>query len=145
MAQLTRAQLKALWITGYIPTQADFANLFDSILTLLDPNQSLSQYSSTVNVLTPGANIALDWDDGNVQSVVLAQSTTFTFANPLQSGRYIIVVEQGGAGSYTILWPGAVLWPGGTPPTLTTTVGKVDIVTFVYAGSNYYGGINLNY
>jgi Leucine-rich repeat (LRR) protein len=30
MAQKTIAELKVLWITGYTPTQADFANLFDS-------------------------------------------------------------------------------------------------------------------
>lgn len=36
MAQLTRAQLKALWVTGYVPTQTDFSNFFDSFFNLLD-------------------------------------------------------------------------------------------------------------
>lgn len=38
MAVLTIAQLKALWLTGYTPTQQDFADLFDS--TLLQTVQS---------------------------------------------------------------------------------------------------------
>ena len=35
MAKLTLAQLKEKWITGYIPTQSDFADLFDTIFTQL--------------------------------------------------------------------------------------------------------------
>jgi len=38
MAQLSRAQLKALWITGYVPTQTDYENLFDSMYDFLSDN-----------------------------------------------------------------------------------------------------------
>lgn len=36
MAQKTAAQFKALFVTGYTPTQQDFADLFDSYLNLVD-------------------------------------------------------------------------------------------------------------
>ena len=36
MAIKSIAQLKALWVTGYVPTQADFADLFDSFLNMLN-------------------------------------------------------------------------------------------------------------
>ena len=39
MAASTRAALKALWITGYKPTQTDYENLFDSFFALLDDSQ----------------------------------------------------------------------------------------------------------
>ena len=42
-----------------------------------------------------------------------------------------IEIRQGGTGSYTIAWPGTVKWEGGVAPTLTTTVGKTDVVTLV--------------
>lgn len=35
MAQLTRAQLQALWVTGYTPTQDDYVDLFDSFYNML--------------------------------------------------------------------------------------------------------------
>ena len=36
MAAIDRAALKAKWITGYKPTQADYYELFDSFFALLD-------------------------------------------------------------------------------------------------------------
>lgn len=146
MAQLTRAQLKALWVTGYTPTETDFENLFDSILTLLDPNSVYSQYASNLNAIVfSSPTTAIDWDDGNVQSITLTGNVTFTFANPLLGGRYLLLVKQGNVGSNTVTWPATVLWSGGTAPTLTTTLNKVDIITFVWDGTNYFGGSNLNY
>jgi hypothetical protein len=44
-----------------------------------------------------------------------------------------------------VTWPATVIWSGGTAPTLTTTVGKVDIVTLVFDGTNFYGNYSLNY
>lgn len=38
MTQKTIQQFKALWVTGYMPTQADFADFFDSFINCLDNN-----------------------------------------------------------------------------------------------------------
>jgi hypothetical protein len=60
-------------------------------------------------------------------------------------GTYIFELIQGGSGSYTITWPASVKWSGGTAPTLTTTVGKTDIVTLFHDGTNFFGTYSLNY
>lgn len=106
----------------------------------------IGQYYSLKFTLTDAATIALDWNNSNVQYVELAGNRTFTFANPKDGSRYIIIIKQTGGGN-TVTWPATVLWPGGTPPTLTAGAGKVDVITFVYDGTNtkYYGGSNLNY
>lgn len=103
------------------------------------------QYASSMYTTT----ITLDWNNGNVQYIVLANGdNTFTFSNPISGGRYMLVLKQPSIGvAGTVTWPGTVSWAGGTAPTLTTTNGKVDIVTLVYDGNNtkYYGGVSLNY
>lgn len=102
------------------------------------------QYASTKFGLTDGATIALDWNNGNVQSVTLGGNRTFTFANPLSGGRYLIELIQDATGSRTITWP-TIKWRGGTPPTLTTTATKTDLITLIYDGTSYSGDASLNY
>jgi hypothetical protein len=88
----------------------------------------------------------INWNNANVQSSTLTGSVTYTFSNPISGGEYTLIMTQGGAGSFTATWPAAVKWSGGTAPTLTTTVGKVDVVRFVYDGTSYYGStVGLNY
>jgi hypothetical protein len=83
-----------------------------------------------------------------VQSIVLATSTSFTFTDTELGGRYILALIQDTTGSRTVTWPSTVQWPSGTAPTLTTTAGKMDIITFVCMGvssTDCYAGANLNY
>jgi hypothetical protein len=90
--------------------------------------------------LTDGATIAIDWDNGATQYVVLgATGRTVTFANPREGEVYRFIIIQDGTGSRTITtWP-TIKWAGGSAPTLTTTGGKADVVTLLYANSSYYG------
>jgi hypothetical protein len=90
------------------------------------------------------AATTVDMSSGNVQNITLTASTTLTLSSATV-GTYIMKLIQGGSGSYTVTWPAAVIWSGGTAPTLTTTVGKVDIITLVFDGTNYYGNYSLNY
>ena len=50
---------------------------------------------------------------------------------------------QDGVGSRTATWPSGtpdVKWPSnGTVPTLSTGAADVDIITFFWDGTNYYG------
>ena len=85
--------------------------------------------------LADASTIAVDWNNGNTQSVTLAGTgRTVTFANGLDGGKYTLIIKQGSGGSKTITtWPTTVRWPGGgTAPTLTTTAGQTDYVGFIY-------------
>jgi hypothetical protein len=78
----------------------------------------------------------------NVTELTLAATiTTLTLSNIQASGivhMWTIVTVGGGVG-YSITWPAAVKWPGGTAPTLTTASSKRDIYQFV----TYDGGTNI--
>ncbi len=102
------------------------------------------QYYSNQFSLTDGATIALNWNNGNVQRVVLGGNRTFTFSNPKTGGRYLIVLKQDATGSRTVTWP-TIKWRGGTAPTLTTGANKVDLITIVFDGTDYFGDASLNY
>jgi len=121
--------------------------VFDSTMN------AMCEYNGTAwRVLSAGAQsvaastatTTVDMSAGNVQNITLTASTTLTLSSATV-GTYIMKLIQGGSGSYTVTWPGTVIWSGGTAPTLTTTVGKVDIVTLVFDGTNFYGNYSLNY
>lgn len=94
-----------------------------------------------------GTTQTVDFNAGNIQTINLGSATgdvTLTFSNPVAEATYVLKVIRG-ANGYNLIWPGAVLWSGGTTPTITTTNGKVDIVTMLYDGSNYYSSILPNF
>lgn len=102
------------------------------------------QYLSARYALTDGATIAVDWNNGNIQTVTLGGNRTFTFANPADGARYVLVVKQDATGSRTVTWP-TIKWVGGTSPTLTTTANKKDVISIIYDGTDYLGAANLNF
>ena len=76
----------------------------------------------------------------------LTGNVTLTLNNPVDGGVYLILIATG-AGAFSVVWPGSVLWPSDTAPTITTDPGKVDLVTLVWDNSEgfYYGSFNQNY
>jgi hypothetical protein len=81
--------------------------------------------------VSASAACTFDCDVGNTQSIILAESTTLTVSNPRDGETYLWIIQQGGSGSYTVTWPGTFKWQS-SAPTLSTTVGKVDIISFTY-------------
>ena len=47
-----------------------------------------------------------------------------------------------GATARNLIWPGSVLWPGGSAPTISTGNDDVDLVQFIYDGTNQFGLFN---
>lgn len=87
-----------------------------------------------------GSSYTLDLTNGNIFNLILTANCTFTFSNPPASGTHgqlTIFLQQDGTGSRTVTWPSAVIWPGGTAPTLTTTALQSDLFHF----STYDGGV----
>ena len=112
-------------------------------------NGSRSSFSGQYYSNQTTCTVTLDWDVANVQYIVLANGgQPFTFANPQAGAPYTLILKQPAAGAAgTVTWPATVLWSGGIAPTLTATNGKVDVITFVYDGTNakYYGFTSLNH
>ena len=100
--------------------------------------------SKTNDIGNVTGTATVNWDNSNNQSLTLIGSTTLTFSNPLSGANYMLEITQGGAGSYTITWP-TIKWQNATPPTLSTAVGKIDIISLFYDGTSYFGTFALNF
>jgi hypothetical protein len=80
---------------------------------------------------------SIDWQQGNKAKLTKTGALTVTFGtNPLHPGNLMVIVTHSGTGALTF---SNVLWPGGVAPSFTGTVGAVDIVSFYWDGTNYYG------
>jgi len=98
-----------------------------------------------------GAAITIDWAaHGNVQRVTLTSATvTITLSNATAGGVYILEVVQDATGGRAWTWaasPGAVIWPAGVSPIVTTTLNRADLFSFFYDGvpgtAKYVGAVN---
>lgn len=103
-----------------------------------------TQIFSNKFALTDGSTIAVNWNNGNAQSVTLGGNRTVTFANPKSGAVYRLYLKQDGTGNRTVNWP-TIKWQGGSAPTLTTAANKTDIITVVWDGTDYFGSASLNY
>ena len=91
-----------------------------------------------------GSTKTITWTNGTAQKLSMNASCTFTFATPATGETYFLKLTQSGAGAFTYTWPVTVKWAGGTTPTGSAT-GKVDLISFYWDGTNYFGTFSLNY
>lgn len=109
------------------------------------PNYRLDPHTHDEGTET--TDFTINWANGAVHTVTLnaAGPLVVTMNNPVDGGAYALRIIQG-ATPGTVTWPANVKWPGGTPPTLSSSTGDIDIVNFLYfddGGGNtfYYGTI----
>ena len=93
------------------------------------------------------ATTTIDWKLGNKFEFTFDdESQTFTFTAPTNPCNLLLkLIQDGVTGSYTVTWPGTVMWAGGTAPTLSTAVDSIDIVSFYWDGTNYFGVCSLDF
>jgi len=100
----------------------------------------------TQQTATGDGTTTIDWTLGNKFYFTFgAQNDTFTFTAPTKPGNLILILKQDGTGSRIATWPATVLWPAGTTPTLSTGAAAVDLVSFYYDGTNYFGNSSLDF
>jgi len=93
---------------------------------------------------TGDGTTTIDWKLGNKFKFTFgAMNETFTFTAPTNPGNFLLVLIQDGTGSRTATWPGTVKWVGGTAPTLSTAGSSIDIASFYWDGTNYFGVASL--
>lgn len=98
-----------------------------------------SGYTEEVATANTGTTYTIDLANGTVQILTLTGNVTFTFPTATAGKSFIMLLKQDGTGSRTVTWPGAVKWPGGTAPTITSTASKLDKYVFTADGTNWYG------
>jgi hypothetical protein len=108
-----------------------------------------TNYITTVPALTQATTAAtsIDMSTGNIFQINLRANTTVSLTN-LSPGTYLFEVIQNGNGAglpfYNGTWP-AWKWSGGAAPTITTTYGKIDVITLVYDGAFYLASAVQNF
>jgi len=100
---------------------------------ILDTAQEWTKTQNfNATTLTDAANIAWDASLNQVASVVLQGSRVLDNpTNIVDGATYVLAVKQDGVGSRGLTYGAAYKWPGGTPPTLTTTPNAFDAITFI--------------
>jgi fibronectin-binding autotransporter adhesin len=111
-------------------------------------NTTLGSYSETVVAIgTVTTSNTLSLTTGTVQTATLTASTACTFTMPTATAgkSFILLLKQAastGNGTATFT---SVKWNSAGAPTITATAGKMDILTFVSDGTNWYGSYSQGY
>jgi hypothetical protein len=107
------------------------------------------EHSELAPSLASSSNAAeMDLANGNYFTTTLTENiSTITFANLPASGQFASwewqITQDAGASGYTLTFPAAVKWPGGTAPTLTATASAIDVLAFWTSdgGTTIFGAI----
>ncbi len=110
----------------------------DLILT-----ENFTQKFQTLSFVGAGTT-SFDASLGTIAGVTLTDDTTISFSNINAGGEYTLFLYQDGTGGRLVTWSG-VLWSGGTAPTLSTGVGALDVINFIYDGTSLVGAWKGNF
>jgi hypothetical protein len=111
-------------------------------------NPTVTNYvESVVSIGTVTTSNTISLTNGTVQTATLTASTACTFTMPTATAgkSFILLLKQAAAtGNGTATFT-SVKWNTGGAPTITATAGKMDILSFVADGTNWYGSYTQGY
>ena len=96
---------------------------------------------AVVAIGTVTTSSTIDLTNGTIQTATLTASTACTFTMPTATAgqSFVLLLKQAastGLGTATFT---DVKWPAAGAPTVTATAGKMDILSFIADGTNWYG------
>lgn len=121
-------------------------NVLATSPTLTNPTVT-SYVESVVVIGTVTTTNTLSLTSGTVQTATLTASTACTFTMPTATAgkSFVLLLKQAAAtGNGTATFT-SVKWGTAGAPTITATAGKMDILTFITDGTNWYGSIAQGY
>jgi hypothetical protein len=128
-------------------TTGDDVEIVDDLILL-----GAARWATDPNLGDVGATETLDFSANNNYVVLLDQSCTISVTDPGAGiSKGTVIFYQTGAGSFTVTWPSNFDWDGDSAPTLSTTSGDYDVLSWVYCGvtgkyrSNAYETITVNF
>jgi len=111
-------------------------------------NPTVTNYVETVVVIgTVTSSSTLSLTNGTVQTATLTASTACTFTMPTATAgkSFVLLLKQAAAtGNGTATFT-SVKWGTAGAPVITATAGRMDILTFIADGTNWYGSIAQGY
>jgi hypothetical protein len=127
--------------TGDVVGTTDTQGLTNKTLT----NPTVTNYvESVVAIGETGASKTISLTNGTVQTATLTGNCTFTMPTATAGKSFILLLKQDGTGSRTATFTG-VKWSAAGTPTITATASRMDILSFVADGTNWYGNITQGY
>jgi hypothetical protein len=114
--------------------------------TLTNPTVT-SYVESVVAIGTVTTTNTLSLTSGTVQTATLTASTACTFTMPTATAgkSFVLLLKQAATtGNGTATFTSVKFGTAGAP-TITATAGKMDILTFIADGTNWYGSIAQGY
>lgn len=111
-------------------------------------NPTVTNYvESVVAIGTVTSTNTIALTNGTVQTATLTASTACTFTMPsnVAGKSFVLLLKQAAAtGNGTATFTGVKFGSSGAP-TITATAGKMDILTFIADGTNWYGSAAQGY
>jgi len=111
-------------------------------------NPTVTNYvESVVAIGTVTTSSTLVLTNGTVQTATLTAATACAFTMPTATAgkSFVLLLKQAAAtGNGTATFTGVKFGTAGAP-TITATAGKMDILTFISDGTNWYGSIAQGY
>ena len=104
------------------------------IATFRNPVNVEDSITETVFAITDAASVALDPDNGMVQTWTLGANRTAT--DSLTTGQSMLLIVTSTGSSYTLTWP-TMTWKGGSAPTLGGATPTA--IELFKVGSTLYG------
>ena len=96
---------------------------------------------------TVGATATLAITAGTILTATLTSATACTFTMPTATAgkSFTLLLKQPASGTATTATFTSVKWGSIGAPTITATVGKMDILAFIADGTNWYGTASQGY
>jgi hypothetical protein len=102
-----------------------------------------NQFTDTTQTVgTISTTLSVNWANGAIVTGLMGANWTSgpSFSGAIAGQTLTLFLQQNGATAYTTLWTG-IKWSGGAAPAISSTLGAVDIYSFYYDGTHYYGFI----
>ena len=152
MASIINASSSGVVVTSDGSTEITLQNNGTSALSLVSGavvNPTIKNYVESVVAIgtVNGSGATISLTNGTVQTATLTASTSSTFTMPTATAgkSFILLLKQAattGNGTATFT---SVKWGTSGAPTITATAGKMDILTFIADGTNWYGSAAQGY
>lgn len=130
------------------PTITNGTMTSTALTTVTLTNPTVTNYvESVVAIGTVSSSSTLSLTNGTVQTATLSASTACTFTMPtaVAGKSFMLLLKQdASSGNGTATFTG-VKWGTSGAPTITATAGKMDILSFISDGTNWYGSISQGY
>ena len=121
-------------IVGSAVTMTESGVDVAGIATFRNPVNVEDSITETVFAITDAASVALDPDNGMIQTWTLGANRTAT--DSLTTGQSMLLIVTSTGSSYTLTWP-TMTWKGGSAPTLGGATPTA--IELFKVGSTLYG------